>query len=58
MFRLTVKFIMAAVQTTVAAHDTTGGMATKIAEAASIAAMGIDVYIVEVINAVVVCPFT
>jgi len=35
------------VQTTVAAHDTTGGMATKIAEAASIAAMGIDVYVVE-----------
>lgn len=35
------------VQTTVAAHDTTGGMSTKIAEAASIAAMGIDVYIVE-----------
>lgn len=31
-----------------AAHDTTGGMSTKIAEAASIAAMGIDVYIVEV----------
>jgi len=41
---------VAAVQTTVAAHDTTGGMSTKIAEAASIAAMGIDVYIVEVID--------
>lgn len=40
---------MEAVETTVAAHDTTGGMATKIAEAASIAAMGIDVYVVEVI---------
>lgn len=40
---------LTAVQTTVAAHDTTGGMSTKIAEAASIAAMGIDVYIVEVI---------
>ena len=40
---------MEAVQTAVAAHDTTGGMATKIAEAASIAAMGIDVYVVEVI---------
>lgn len=38
-----------AVQTVVAAHDTTGGMATKIAEVASIAAMGIDVYVVEVI---------
>lgn len=37
------------VQTTVASHDTTGGMATKVAEAASIAAMGIDVYIVEVV---------
>jgi isopentenyl phosphate kinase len=35
------------VQTAVAAHDTTGGMSTKIAEAASIAAMGIDVFIVE-----------
>ncbi|KAG0580741.1 hypothetical protein KC19_4G195600 [Ceratodon purpureus] len=35
------------VETTVAAHDTTGGMSTKIAEAAAIAAMGIDVYIVE-----------
>nr|PNR49142.1 hypothetical protein PHYPA_011038 [Physcomitrium patens] len=35
------------VETAVAAHDTTGGMSTKIAEAASIAAMGIDVFIVE-----------
>ncbi|XP_024371909.1 isopentenyl phosphate kinase isoform X2 [Physcomitrium patens] len=31
----------------VAAHDTTGGMSTKIAEAASIAATGIDVFVVE-----------
>ncbi|CAK9216981.1 unnamed protein product [Sphagnum troendelagicum] len=36
-----------AVQITVAAHDTTGGMAGKISEAAFIAAMGIDVYIVQ-----------
>lgn len=32
---------------TVAAHDTTGGMETKISEAAMIAKLGIDVYIVE-----------
>lgn len=44
-----------AVQTAVAAHDTTGGMATKIAEAASIAAMGIDVYVVEVMYTIS-CP--
>ena len=37
-----------AVELTVAAHDTTGGMATKISEAASIAKLGIDVYIVKV----------
>ncbi|KAK9116609.1 hypothetical protein Sjap_015556 [Stephania japonica] len=35
------------VEITVAAHDTTGGMATKIAEAALIAKLGIDVYIVK-----------
>ncbi|KAL2641769.1 hypothetical protein R1flu_009356 [Riccia fluitans] len=35
------------VQTTVAAHDTTGGMETKIAEAASIASCGIPVLVVE-----------
>lgn len=35
---------------TVAAHDTTGGMVTKITEAAMIAKLGIDVYIVKVIN--------
>jgi len=46
---------MLAVQTAVAAHDTTGGMSTKIAEAASIAAMGIDVFIVEVITATTDC---
>lgn len=44
------QFVSIAVETAVAAHDTTGGMSTKIAEAASIAAMGIDVFIVEVIN--------
>ncbi|XP_027099908.1 isopentenyl phosphate kinase-like [Coffea arabica] len=32
---------------TVAAHDTTGGMVTKISEAAMIAKLGIDVYIVK-----------
>lgn len=32
----------------VAAHDTTGGMETKISEAAMIAKLGIDVYIVKV----------
>nr|XP_018441854.1 PREDICTED: uncharacterized protein LOC108813718 [Raphanus sativus] len=35
------------VQTSVAAHDTTGGMETKISEAAMIAKHGIDVYIVK-----------
>ncbi|XP_015895137.3 isopentenyl phosphate kinase isoform X2 [Ziziphus jujuba] len=35
------------VQITVAAHDTTGGMQTKISEAAMIAKLGIDVYIVK-----------
>lgn len=39
-----------AVEMTVAAHDTTGGMETKISEAAMIAKLGIDVYIVEVIT--------
>lgn len=37
------------VEITVAAHDTTGGMVTKISEAATIAKLGIDVYIVKVI---------
>lgn len=36
------------VEITVAAHDTTGGMATKISEAAMIARQGVDVYIVKV----------
>ncbi|PIA62907.1 hypothetical protein AQUCO_00200724v1 [Aquilegia coerulea] len=36
------------VEITVAAHDTTGGMVTKISEAAVIAKLGIDVYIVKV----------
>ncbi|KAK6242693.1 hypothetical protein SCA6_008082 [Theobroma cacao] len=35
------------VKTTAAAHDTTGGMETKISEAAMIAKLGIDVYIVK-----------
>ncbi|XP_024530450.1 uncharacterized protein LOC9645519 [Selaginella moellendorffii] len=37
----------APVKTEMASHDTTGGMATKIAEAASISRLGMDVYIVE-----------
>lgn len=35
------------VEITVAAHDTTGGMMTKISEASMIAKLGIDVYIVK-----------
>jgi isopentenyl phosphate kinase len=35
------------IELTVAAHDTTGGMKTKISEAAMIAELGIDVYIVK-----------
>lgn len=35
------------VEITVAAHDTTGGMITKISEASMIAKLGIDVYIVK-----------
>ncbi|KAJ4711416.1 glutamate 5-kinase [Melia azedarach] len=35
------------VEITVAAHDATGGMVTKISEAAMIAKLGIDVYIVK-----------
>ncbi|OWM89509.1 hypothetical protein CDL15_Pgr024257 [Punica granatum] len=38
------------VEITVAAHDTTGGMMTKISEAAMIAKLGIDVYIVKAKN--------
>ena len=37
-----------AVEISVAAHDTTGGMETKILEAAVIARLGIDVYITKV----------
>ena len=40
--------VVSAVEITVAAHDTTGGMVTKISEAALIAKLGIDVYIVKV----------
>lgn len=36
------------VELAVSAHDTTGGMKTKISEAAMIAKHGIDVYIVKV----------
>jgi len=36
-----------AVEISVAAHDTTGGMETKILEAAVIARLGIDVYITK-----------
>lgn len=36
------------VETSVAAHDTTGGMETKILEAATIARLGVDVYITKV----------
>lgn len=35
-------------ETSVAAHDTTGGMETKILEAATIARLGVDVYITKV----------
>lgn len=35
------------VEISVASHDTTGGMVTKISEAAMIAKLGIDVYIVK-----------
>lgn len=40
--------IWSTVEISVAAHDTTGGMVTKIWEAAMIAKLGIDVYIVKV----------
>uniref|UniRef100_A0A7N0TBZ3 Aspartate/glutamate/uridylate kinase domain-containing protein n=1 Tax=Kalanchoe fedtschenkoi TaxID=63787 RepID=A0A7N0TBZ3_KALFE len=36
-----------AIETSVAAHDTTGGMLTKIAEAVAIAKLGITVFIVK-----------
>uniref|UniRef100_A0A453FKQ2 Uncharacterized protein n=3 Tax=Aegilops tauschii TaxID=37682 RepID=A0A453FKQ2_AEGTS len=36
------------VEISVAAHDTTGGMETKILEAAAIARLGVDVYITKV----------
>lgn len=39
--------VMSTVETKAAAHDTTGGMLTKISEAAAIAKLGIDVYIVK-----------
>lgn len=41
---------LSTVEMTVAAHDTTGGMLTKVTEAAMIAKLGIDVYIVEVLS--------
>ena len=40
------------VEISVASHDTTGGMVTKISEAAMIAKLGIDVYIVKVKNTI------
>lgn len=40
--------VISTVKTSVATHDTTGGMMTKIAEAAVIAKLGINVYIVKV----------
>lgn len=43
----TLKEMNKQVEITVAAHDTTGGMVTKIWEAAMIAKLGIDVYIVK-----------
>lgn len=43
----TFHLILWTVEITVAAHDTTGGMMTKISEAAMIAKLGIDVYIVK-----------
>ncbi|KAJ0980216.1 hypothetical protein J5N97_008471 [Dioscorea zingiberensis] len=43
----TVGHLKKEVEITVAAHDTTGGMETKIAEAAGIAKLGIDVYITK-----------
>ncbi|RWW71573.1 hypothetical protein BHE74_00020675 [Ensete ventricosum] len=39
--------LLHAVEITVAAHDTTGGMKTKISEAAMIAKLGINVYITK-----------
>ena len=39
---------MPGVEISVAAHDTTGGMETKISEAAAIARLGIDVFITKV----------
>ncbi|KAF4368212.1 hypothetical protein F8388_022845 [Cannabis sativa] len=46
-FKIPSSLVIIAVKTDVAAHDTTGGMETKILEAAMIARLGIDVYIVK-----------
>ena len=46
--RIRYLFSRDAVEISVAAHDTTGGMETKILEAAVIARLGIDVYITKV----------
>ncbi|OAY79552.1 Isopentenyl phosphate kinase, partial [Ananas comosus] len=43
----TLEHLKKEVEITVAAHDTTGGMETKISEAAVIARLGIDVYITK-----------
>lgn len=48
MVHILMVVVMSTVETSVAAHDTTGGMLTKISEAAAIAKLGIDVYIVKV----------
>jgi glutamate 5-kinase len=45
------------VEISVAAHDTTGGMETKILEAAVIARLGIDVYITKVGMLATFCRF-
>ncbi|KAK3027382.1 hypothetical protein RJ639_040180 [Escallonia herrerae] len=42
-----IRILSSTVEITIAAHDTTGGMVTKISEAAMIAKLGIDVYIVK-----------
>lgn len=39
--------VMSTVETAAAAHDTTGGMITRISEAAAITKLGINVYIVN-----------
>lgn len=52
-----VRYLFTAVEISVAAHDTTGGMETKILEAAVIARLGIDVYITKVGMLASILPF-